>query len=123
MNLKALFKNAWFRVFSPLVLLGVSAVSTNLIAWDITKDGTLNLRAALTSYGLWCYILSSLLFFIIEFRISKEQTGPAGFYNDIMDELKNAIIAHGKDLINQGRPLEAFDNINASKKIFKSQKY
>ena len=120
--LKDILDNIWMRVFAPLVLVGCTGLSTNLLASAILQDGA-SLKVFLQNPWTYVYIVSAVLFGIYEYTRAQGQLDQAPiYYNAIMNDIKPNLIQHCKKLIDKGQIDEAVKSINNTKAVFKQKK-
>ena len=119
---RRLFYSTWGRIFIPLILVGISGVSTNMIAWIITQASTNIVNAVLTTSWTYAFIASSGCLTLYELmRVAKDQNRQE-YVNTIMNELTPDIISCCKDMIKQGKVSEAMGNIEITSKMLKPGK-
>lgn len=121
-SLRKIVYSTWGRVFIPLILVGISGVSTNMIAWVITQAPELTIGTILANRWSALFAVSAGMLTWYELKRVSKDINRQEYVNNIMNEITPEIIQSCKDMIKQGKISEAMGNIDITSKMLKPNK-
>lgn len=119
---KDILDKVWMRVIAPLVLVGITGLSINLLASVIQAEG-MSLKTFLQNPWTYLYVASATLFGLYEYYRAQDQLDQIPtYYKGIMNDLKPHITQHCKTLIEKGEINKVVKTLNNTKIVFKFKK-
>lgn len=110
------------RIGIPLLLVGVSGLSTNMIAYVITQSSGGAIDAILSTRWSIAYATSGVCLTWYElYRISRE-INRQEYVSQVMTELQPDLVESSRSMIKEGKIEAAMDNIAIAAKLLKPGK-
>lgn len=112
-----IFRSVWARVFIPLFLAGANAVSVNLMAWECTINGRIDLNVLVLSKPALAFLISGVLLYAYEQRKAKNEGAGTQYIQNVLEQTKPDMVKFVRQQIRDNKFDTAVQQLNVAKSL------